>query len=625
MTAVSQDVVGFLKRNPPFTNMDDEDLVWLAGRLQTQSFKEGEVLLHPGTSPQNLIFVSKGSVLIQAVGEAVPEERRLIAEIVSGESFPVEALHEIRPVFSTYRASNTLEVFNLPAADFVELKSRSPVFTQYCNDRASAFLGSSKRIFEAHFGRRADNAISLEAPLSSLKLRMPDTCTADTSVIAASEILSRSRELAIIVVDPDNLPLGVFTLHDLVKRVLLVGGDVQQPISNVMSTELVSLPSEANGYEAAQAMAEHGVRQILVLERGQLRGAITEHDLFAAQHLTMGQLSARIRNADSVATLSGLAQEIRTLAKRLMEQGIAAEPLTRIISSLNDRLTDRIINLCMALEAEPLPGFSWIALGSEGRHEQTLSTDQDNGIIFADCDDPDAVRARLLPFSRRVNEALDQCGFPLCKGNIMASNPDCCLSISEWKKRFSSWINSPGPDEVLNATIFFDFRAAFGDFKLAETLKDWLLKALDDQGRFFLNMINEALNRAPPLGLFRDFVVSQEGMIDLKLSGVTLFVDAARILSLRSGVGVSGTTERLRQAAVAMRINAADTEAWIDAFHFIQLLRLQNQYQQGEAGQVPNNLINPYKLNDLDRKVLIESLRQARRLQKRLELMKGQG
>lgn len=628
MLAATTDILDFLNRNAPFSQLEAPVLAWLAERLQPATLAAGEVLLHPGEQPDHLIFVTHGQIRIEAVGEAIPEERRLIAEIIPGECFPVEALHEIRPVFSTYRASEAVSILRLPAPDFAELKARSALFLQYCNDRANAFLGSSRKIFQAHFGRRADNAVTLEAPLSSLRLRMPDTCTPDTPVIEAAAILGESGELAIVVVDNQQHPLGIFTLHDLVKRVLTAGGDLQQPVRTVMSTGLVTLPLEANGYEAAQAMAEHGLRQILVVDRGALKGTISERDLFAAQQMSIGQLSARIRRADSIEALAVLAQENWTQAKRLMEQGLAAEPLTRIISSLNDRLTDRILDLCRAQSEDALPEFCWIALGSEGRHEQTLSTDQDNGIIFADGPDNEAARARLLAFAQRANAGLAECGVPLCKGGIMAGNPQWCLSLSEWKRQFASWIEQPGPEAILNATIFFDFRPLYGEHALAHELRRWLTQALTEQPRFFHNLTAEALKRSPPIGLFRDFVVEQDaqhpGTIDMKLSGVTLFVDAARILGLKSGCPESGTGERLRHAAPVLRINPAEAESWVDAFHFIQMLRLRNQYDTSEAGEKPHNRLNPYKLNELDRKVLLESLKQAKRLQKRLEMMSGQ-
>ena len=620
--------IELLKRHTPFDQFSPDDLDWLASQLDVSEHQSGDILFSPGEHPAHLIFLVSGKVRIEAVGEAVPEERRLIAEIVPGECFPVEALHEVRPVFSTYRASEAIQVLRLPAAEFPTLKARVPSFAQYCEDRATAFLGSSKKIFEAHFGRRADNAISLEAPLSSLRLRMPDTCAPDTPILEAARILGTSGELSVVVVNEAGNPLGVFTLHDLVNRVILENGDLMAPTSDVMSIGLVTLPLEANGYEAAQAMAEHGLRQILVVDRGQLKGAISERDLFAAQHMSIGQLSARIRKADSIEALTVLAGENWKQAKHLMQQGLAAEPLTRIISSLNDRLTDRILDLCRLEIDKALPEFCWIALGSEGRHEQTLSTDQDNGIIFADVEDIEDARQRLLAFAQRANAALAECGVPLCKGGIMAGNPLWCLSLSEWKQRFATWIDKPDSDGVLNATIFFDFRPLYGQHALAEDLKVWLVNACQDQRRFFANLSIEALKRGAPLGLFRDFTVEDHkdypGTIDLKLSGVTLFVDAARILGLSTGCGSSSTGDRLRHAAKALRIGKDEVESWVNAFHFVQMLRLRAQYESSEAGSKPHNRIDPYKLNEMDRKMLVESLKQAKRLQKRLEMIVGQ-
>ena len=232
------------------------------------------------------------------------------------------------------------------------------------------------------------------------------------------------------------------------------------------------------------------------------------------------------------------------------------------------------------------------------------------------------MRERLLPIARQINDALAACGFPLCKGGVMASNPQWCLSLAEWKQRFRSWLERPEPEALLNASIFFDFRPLYGDDELAEQLSGWLLTAAPGQERFFNNFVAQALQRTPPIGFFRDFVVGPDAKcpdtVDLKLAGATLFVDAARILGLKAGVQHSNTAKRLTLAAETLQINRA--EAWVEAFHFIQLLRLRRQYELLEEGEEPHNRINPYELNDLDRKVFLEALRQARKLQKCLEV-----
>ena len=286
-------------------------------------------------------------------------------------------------------------------------------------------------------------------------------------------------------------------------------------------------------------------------------------------------------------------------------------------------MTRRIIDLELHASGAELAGvrFCWLAFGSEGRHEQTLSTDQDNGILFTlpEGETADSVRARLLPWAARVNASLAECGFTLCKGNIMASNPECCLSVEEWQERFRRWIVTPDSTALLNATIFFDFRPLHGALPLALSLREWLAGAARSSSRLLMLLVESALERSPPLGLIRDFVTDDTGCIDLKLSGVTLFVDVARVMALASGIGESATHHRLRQAGAARKVPKADIDAWVNAFHFLQLIRLRNQHEQHVHGEVPSNLVNPAKLDALDRKILLESLRQAGKLQKRVQ------
>jgi CBS domain-containing protein len=267
-----------------------------------------------------------------------------------------------------------------------------------------------------------------------------------------------------------------------------------------------------------------------------------------------------------------------------------------------------------------------MAFGSEGRHEQTLATDQDNGILFTDPADGDseAQRARLLPLARRINEGLAACGFPLCKGEVMASNARWCLSLSEWKSTFADWMDSPDGQALLNATIFFDFRGLWGRSDLADGLRTWLARNVRDRSLFLRLMAENALRNAPPLGVLRDFAVERhadaEDSLDLKLNGVAPFVDAARILSLAAGDQHTGTVERLRALVHVRRLDTAEVEAWVDAFHFIQMLRLRHQQEQVASGHAPDNFLQPDRLNDLERRILKEAFRQSRKLQERLRL-----
>jgi CBS domain-containing protein len=263
--------------------------------------------------------------------------------------------------------------------------------------------------------------------------------------------------------------------------------------------------------------------------------------------------------------------------------------------------------------------WCWIALGSEGRQEQTLSSDQDNGIIFAGSDPDDALREMLLPLARRINEALASCGFPLCAGQVMAGTPRWCLSLQEWRNRFANWIFEREPQALLNATIFFDLRPLYGAHDLAQSLMNWLAENASDNPRFLLQMTENALRRTSPLGVLHGFTIEKSGefvgTIDLKLKAATLFVDAARIYCLSCGSRASNTADRLRLAAEAHQLVPSETEEWIGAFHFIQMLRLKSQHRCYAAGAAMHNHLNPNQLDPAERRLLLHALLRARALQ----------
>jgi hypothetical protein len=346
-------------------------------------------------------------------------------------------------------------------------------------------------------------------------------------------------------------------------------------------------------------------------------------------HFGAEQISAAIVLAADVEALSAQARQVTELGREMVGAGVSAAQVTRTISALDDVLARRVIRI--VLDDEDLDGidFCWLAFGSEGRREQTLCTDQDNGVVFepGPAGNREEIRARLLSMARRVNQALATCGFALCKGGIMAGNPAWCLSLDEWRGRFSSWIDEPTPEALLHATIFFDFRPLHGNESLAAALQAQLRGQAPTNRRFLALMARNAMGRRPPLGLFRDFAVESHGehagTLDLKCGAAAVFVDAARIYALASGEGRPATDERLRRGATAAGVDRREVEGWVDAFHFIQVLRLRTQLEHDRSGQAPSNRLDPYALNPLERRFFRESLRQAVVVQKRMEAAFG--
>jgi len=472
--------------------------------------------------------------------------------------------------------------------------------------------------------RLAGEHRTLARPLRALVRRPPVVCGEATAVADALAVMHAEGIGSIVVIDAQSRPVGIFTERDLVAVAL--GAGLGQPMAEAMTRNPLALPGHTPAYEAALAMIDHRFRHVLVTEDDTLLGVVSERDVFSLQRLGLGELTMEIRLAREVDALAGLADRVRRLARLLVDQGVAAEHLTLFISVLNDRICQRIIEIVRNRHRWEQLSWCWLAFGSEGRLEQTFATDQDNGLIFEShgAVKPSDVRAQLVPFAREVNEALDGCGYPLCKGNVMASNPDLCLSVAEWKAKMEGWLHNSDPQALLDASIYFDFRALHGDGRLAGELRAWLLGLTRTNANFLRLMAENALQAKPPLGRWRDFATEDGGdgsqTINLKLYGVRPFVDTARIMALARGLPPTGTAERLRAASVAGAMPREEAEATVASFYFVQALRLRSQAALESLTEATANRIDPDRLNELDRRTLKEAFRIARELQSRLAL-----
>ena len=621
---VARTEIEALRRFTPFDRIDDAAFEFLAARATARNYEAGMLITGVGADAPRLCIIERGEVhCSQPRLDDVPEEPYPV--LGPGDAFPLVALATRAVVTGVYRAMEPTRSLELPASDFAEWLRRAPPFERLCIARITAMLQQARARLHARFTEVSAEEQTMASPLRTIVRREPITCPAETPMRDALGTMREAKIGSIVVVTPDGEPIGIFTLQDVLDRVVIDGIDLGAPISTVMTPRPRTLSADASAYDAALVMARHGIRHAPVIEQGRMIGIVSQRDLFSVQRVTLRQLPETIAAANDEAALRHAAHDIRQLTRDMLVNGLAAERLTHFIAALNDRLTQRVLELELARHRLPGLRFCWIALGSEGRLEQTFATDQDNGVIFAlpPHTDADEARERLLPFARAVNETLDRCGFPLCKGDVMAGNPRWCLSLAEWQLQFSAWIRNTDPQALLNSAIFFDFRAVFGDPTLAEQLRGWLLPLTQATPRFLLQMAEGALATRPPLGIIRDFQFDDSPefphTIDLKLYGLRPFVEAARIHALRFGIAPTNTAERLRLAAPELHVRTADMRAIVEAFYFIQLLRLRHQQLDPEAMRAPNR-IDPSRLNAFDRRMLKESFRQARELQQRLAL-----
>ena len=586
-----------LRRYAPFDEMEPEAIGFLAARLRIAYYPRGTSIVGPDSGDVDRLYLIRQGAVRRSRGG--PE-----LTLSPGECFPIGALIGRRAASYSYESEEDTFCWELSAEDFHRLLATSPRFHAFCSNHLAVLVERSNRALREQAGEGLLDAAGMLAPLRVALARSPVSCSPATAIGEVLQIMQEKRVGSMVVADAERRPIGIFTQPDALARVALPQVALTDPITRVMTPDPVALEEDATLAEAAIAMARRGIRHIVVVRQGKFAGVISERDLFALQRVTLSHTSQRIQLANTLEDLMAAAGDVRKLTRQLLAQGVAAEPLTAMASALNDSLTQRLIAIVAARHT--LPGrWCWLALGSEGRMEQTFATDQDNALIYTE----GGAKNAFLAFADEVNHGLAACGFPLCTGNVMAGNARWCLTPQEWRAVVGGWIERADAEARLNASIFLDFRPLAGDARLAAELQERVAAMVREKPAFWRSLASGALRIRLPLGVVRDF--SSDEPLDLKLYGALPFVEAARVFALAHGFIETGTAARLRAAAAAGALSPDDADAAISGFHYVQALRLKRQ----ALGQGDPNHVAPSALNTIDRRVLREALRQAAMLQ----------
>lgn len=624
-TAVLQNIQGtlqFLQRFPPFNQMENAHLAFLVEQCQLRFYAPGDSILKPSGGPvEHFYIVKQGRV----IGER-PDTTETTFEITTGECFPLAALLGERATRTEHKAAEDTFCLQLNKPAFIKLFALSSPFRDFALRGVSSLLDQVNQQVQQKAVETLGTQYSLNTRLGELAMRHPVTCSPHTPLREAVTLMHEQQVGSIVIVDDNKAPLGIFTLRDL--RHVVAGGvsDFSQAIDAHMTQAPFFLTPDHSAFDAAIAMTERHIAHVCLVKDQRLCGVVSERDLFSLQRVDLVHLARTIRNAPRIDNLVAIRGEIGQLVERMLAHGASSTQITHIITLLNDHTVCRVIELSLAEKGDPGVPFSWLCFGSEGRREQTLYTDQDNGILFEakDAAEAAAIRGRLLPLAQHINQSLALCGFSLCKGNIMAGNPELCLSRAEWARRFAAFIREATPENLLGSSIYFDLRVVWGDERGCEVLRQGILDQVADNRLFQRMLAENALRQRPPVGRFRDFVLTRKGgekaTLDLKVQGLTPFVDGARLLALANGIHANNTLERLRQLVVKEVIEPLDGAAYEEAYHFIQQTRMQQHQLQSRENQPYSNRVDPDSLNHLDRRILRESLRQAQRLQSSLTM-----
>jgi len=442
-------------------------------------------------------------------------------------------------------------------------------------------------------------------PVGEICRRHVVTCAAGDRLIGVVGTM-RERNISSVVVADGTRPLGIVTDRDLRNKVVANGGDpARLSVGEVMNAPVLTIGEEAPIYRALHRMSRLGIHRLVVVDgEGRLAGIVTDTDLLRLQTHSPHQLVLDIEQAQDIDALKALHARIEALVLHLSGTAIATRDLVRLIAHLNDQIVVRLGELLRAGWFDDLPaGFAFLVLGSEGRGEQTLATDQDNAIVYADDLTPAAVK-RIEEFSQALIDGLLAIGVPPCPGGIMARNPEWRRSLADWERRIAGWMATPTPDNLLACSTFLDLRTVFGDPAFEQALKARIYRNAADNALFLMRMVEGGLRFAPPLGWFGrvkgESGGEHAGDLDIKKAGIFAITDGIKALALQAQALDGSTAQRLDALRAGQRMPPAEAEDLAAAFEFLVRLRLRAQVEALREGRTPDNYVALAQLNAME-------------------------
>ncbi|PLX79913.1 MAG: signal transduction protein [Desulfuromonas sp.] len=443
-------------------------------------------------------------------------------------------------------------------------------------------------------------------PIKKYCRRDVANCGPNDTVKDVAKVMRGMRISSMIVCEANN-PIGILTDRDLRNKVIAEGLDPNMVLAlDIMNSPLITVREDDFLFEALYRISKHAIHRICVVDAdNRLSGIITISDIMRLQAHSPQKLVRDIDEATSLEELSNYHGQIQNLVIHLVDSGVATRELIRMIAMLNDQLLLRLIALLRAGPFSNLPeGFAFVVLGSEGRQEQTLTTDQDNAIIYSDDLSPAEI-SRIEDFSEKLIDSLIEIGVPPCPGGIMAKNEFWRRSSSEWEAALNHWLFNPVPENILNASMFFDMRTVYGDPQLELDIKQHLTEHFQKEQLFLARFADNINGFKPPLSLFGGIKVehSEEhrGQLDIKKAGIFAITEGIKTLAMEAGIMRGGTRERIEaliKEGVLKKELAADLEA---TYNFLVFLRLRCQVDRIRVGEEPSNYITLSKLNHMEK------------------------
>ncbi len=548
-------VAEFLMKTVPFTELDREKLEAVSQLFALKSFpKETVVFRQDVDAVEHFYLIFQGKVKTYLTD---PDGTPTLLDF-RGEGGYFGALAIIRDSKANFNVETLEDTLCLELAKepFLELIRNYPLFAEfYLKSLSDDLVGTAYAGLRSRkTGARPQEMLYLfNVHVGEVIKRPPEIIHASQTIQQAAERMSDLEIGSLLVEDQSGEISGILTDKDLRKKVVAKAQDYHAPVATVMSCPVRTIPYDALCFDALLHMMDERVHHLAIERGNQIVGVVSVHDIMVQEGSSPLYLFSEIAKQRNIEGLFPLSRKIPRVVRALVKEGAKANNITRIVTVLNDQIVTRLLTMLHEeMGPSPVP-FCWITFGSEGRKEQTFKTDQDNALIYETPSGSEEqmklVRSYFRRFGNEAAHLLDACGFPLCKGKMMASNPRWRKPYTVWKGYFDRWMATPEPQEVLNATIFFDFRPEYGAMEFGEDLRDYLTLEAPSKSFFLLFLAKDCMAGKTPLTFFKHFIVEKNGKhknrLDLKTQGLTPFVNFARLLALRYKIKETNTLARL--------------------------------------------------------------------------------
>ncbi|MCL5244997.1 DUF294 nucleotidyltransferase-like domain-containing protein [Cellulophaga sp. 20_2_10] len=622
---ISHRVADFLKNYPPFNLLLLEELQELSTQISIVYKEKDAIIFNENDVPHSHFYiVHKGAVSLNKTQTStivdICDEGDIfgLRPLIANENYKMEAkAHEESilyaiPIttFKPYATSNR-EVGNFLIDSFAS-NTRNP----YSKSHRGTLYGEPE---STEIYNPSTELLDLQPVKYSKKLV---SCSPKTQakVLAAK---MTSKNVGAILVLEDKMPIGIITDKDLRNKIVTGQLPISAPASEIMTSPVITYSKKLTITQAQMAMIKSNISHLCLTKDGTVNskavGILSKHDVMLAVGNNPTVLIKAIKRATRTKEIKQVRKGIMMLLRGYLDQNIPMTLISKIISELNDACIKQIIKNSLAkLDTPPPVTFAWLALGSQGRSEQLLHTDQDNALVFEDVapEDLEETRAFFIHFAKQVTQRLNVIGYEYCPAEMMASNPSWCLSLSEWKKNITTWITNPGPDEVLLSSIFFDYNNVYGNHDLVSDLSDHIFKTAKNYPSFFLHLASGALQNPSPTGFFRQFLVEQDGAnkdsFDIKRRALMPLTDAARVLLLSHSIkSINYTAERFEKLAELEPNNA---ELFMAASYATKAL-LKFRTKQGLAHNDSGRYISLSKLTKAEKIKLKRTFRTIKEIQ----------